>query len=310
MSQVPLPQPATAFRVALLGFSSFEREALATYFRACARRVPLYRLVPTLDDGDFVLADADHGPSVQLVLATERMADALFIGGRAPPPGSAAWMTRPIDPLHVIRELDALVAASGREATAPALPVVTPPPLPAPQSRDLPRALFQPPPPAAPARTRQATAAPLPPQPPTALVVDDSEIARHFLRGRLERWGLRVESAASSGQAINLLFRQRFDYLFLDVELGSRSQLDGLGLCQLIRRKHPPAGGAPTLVVMVSAFHAEVDRVRGTLAGCDAYLAKPVDDEALGKLLRREGLKLIDPLPVQAVQHGQAQTAG
>lgn len=32
---------------------------------------------------------------------------------------------------------------------------------------------------------------------------------------------------------------------------------------------------------MVSAHHAEIDRARGELAGCDAYLAKPLDDEAL-----------------------------
>ena len=45
------------------------------------------------------------------------------------------------------------------------------------------------------------------------------------------------------------------------------------------------------MVVMVSSHQAEVDRVRGTLAGCDAYLGKPLIEADLDRLLRRQGLK-------------------
>ncbi len=273
---------STVFRVTLLGFSADERQALASYFQLVARRPPYYLLVAGLDDGDFILADADHPPSVQLVWAVERLADTLFIGGRAPPAGAAAWMTRPIDALHVVRELDALVAQT-LGTPQPFAPLPKPP---------VARTVLRPEPWGLAPPLEEANApAPALLAVRTALVVDDSEIARHFLRGKLERWGLQVESAASSGQAITWLFRQRFDFLFLDVELGARSQLDGLGLCQLIRRKHPPAGGAPSMVVMVSSHQAEVDRVRGTLAGCDAYLGKPLVEADLDRLLRRQGLK-------------------
>lgn len=264
------------FRVALLGFSATERSAIAAGFKLIAGRATRYELVPALDDSDFILADADHPPSVQLVWAVERAADTLFIGGRAPPPGAAAWMARPIDALHVVREFDALVAqARGTSAGVAPLPT-------------LPATLLAAPVPWPPLAPAAAPGGPL----LTALVVDDSEIARHVLRGRLERWGLQVECAASSGQAITWLFRRRFDFLFLDVELGSHSQLDGLGLCQLIRRKHPPSAGAPSMVVMVSSHHDQIDRVRGTLAGCDAYLGKPLDDADLARLLQRQGLRL------------------
>jgi CheY-like chemotaxis protein len=121
-------------------------------------------------------------------------------------------------------------------------------------------------------------------------VVDDSDTARQFLRSRLQAWGLDVETAASSGQALAMLLRQHFDHLFIDVELGSGSKLDGLALCQLVRRKHISCGGAPELVVIVSAHHGQLDRARGTLAGCDAYLGKPLDEADLDQLLRRQGL--------------------
>ncbi|HLL19474.1 MAG TPA: hypothetical protein VK439_11895, partial [Rubrivivax sp.] len=98
--------PST-FRIAFLGFTEFERSALGSYFRL-ANRDPNYAQVQMLTDADFLVADADHVPSMQLVAATDRMAETVFIGGQAPP-GAVAWMTRPIDALHVMRELDAMV---------------------------------------------------------------------------------------------------------------------------------------------------------------------------------------------------------
>ena len=48
---------------------------------------------------------------------------------------------------------------------------------------------------------------------------------------------------------------------------------------------------AGPVVVMVSAHHSELDRVRGTLAGADAYFGKPADATALEHLLLRYGVK-------------------
>jgi DNA-binding response OmpR family regulator len=43
-------------------------------------------------------------------------------------------------------------------------------------------------------------------------------------------------------------------------------------------------------VVLVSAHGEAVDRVRGTLAGCDAYLTKPLDEDELQRTLRKLGV--------------------
>ena len=252
------------YRVALLGFSACERDALAACLRQAGRREPNYQPVTTGDESDFVIADAADAASVRLVLATERQGQTVFIGGHAPV-GAVAWTPRPIDRAQVLRELDAMVLqASGSAADAS--------PAPAAPSPD--------------------GATPAPPAQATALVVDDSTLAQRFLSSRLLPWGLAVECVGSSGQAMERLAQCSYDFVFLDVELGADSELDGLALCRHIKRRHPLSGA---LLVMVSAHHGELDRVRGTLAGCDAYMGKPLRAAELERLLQRQGLQRPPP---------------
>jgi CheY-like chemotaxis protein len=304
------------YLVALQGFSAFERSALGSYFRLAGNRSPSYEQVDSLADCQFVVADADHAGVVQAIERAGRVGETVFIGARAPD-RATAWMMRPIDPLHVMRELDAMVSARAveRASTATLAP-------PAVASHAPLRA-----PPAGPTPTRRAGdssdptargAAGLLQRAGTpasahheargaeALLVDDSEIALRFLETRLQRHGLHTQRATSSGRALEVLAQRNFDFVFLDVELGSASDLDGLALCQHIKRQHHPVGGGRVpVVVMVSAHHAELDRVRGMLAGCDAYLAKPLDATLLMQLLARHGV----PLPTASAASAGAMPA-
>jgi DNA-binding response OmpR family regulator len=83
------------------------------------------------------------------------------------------------------------------------------------------------------------------------------------------------------------MLRHSYDLVFLDIELGPASELDGLALCRQIKQS---VAAVNVTVVMVSAHHSELDRVRGALAGCDAYLGKPLDQAELDELLLRQGL--------------------
>jgi CheY-like chemotaxis protein len=292
-----------------VGFSDFERTVLASYFRLAAEREPRFELVVTLTDADYLVADADHGPSVQLVVVTERLAETVFIGSPAPE-GAAASMRRPIDGLHVMKALDALAQAHGgaRPASASAPPVVRPPvraadPPPAavppllPESGVILESMLRRPPLARPASRPAPAPAPAPaaappvfvgpPPPPRALVVDDSDIARRFLTSRLLPWGVRSDTAVTSAQVVDMLAQHSYDLIFLDIELGPDSELDGLALCRHIKRSALAISAA---VIVVSAHHSEVDRARGSLAGCDVYLGKPVKEAELAALLRRQGL--------------------
>src|ERR1043165_6258826 len=96
------------YTVALRGFSGFERAALASFFRLAAERTPSFVQVERIDRSDFVIADADHAASLQAVMAAGRLRDTVLVGASAPP-GAMAWLQRPIDPMHIVRELDSLV---------------------------------------------------------------------------------------------------------------------------------------------------------------------------------------------------------
>lgn len=271
--------PPTAHRVLLLGFGEFERHALTSYLRLSGSRVPAYERADAIEQADFVIADADHPGAIDAVLAADRVADTVFIGSLAPE-RALAWAMRPIDPLQVFRELDAAVALrKGGRPSDDAPHTTSPGDLDAPMRRagDL--------------------------SPPTAaLVVDDSEIALRYLQRQLNAMGLRTETAMHSKQALQLLAQQRYDVVFLDVELGPQSEMDGLALCQHLKTQHrPPGTGLPPKVVIVSAHASPTDRVRGTFAGCDAYLTKPLDDEVLRRQLRQLGL--LAELPTKRSLH-------
>jgi CheY-like chemotaxis protein len=257
---------AERYTVALQGFSEFERGALSSFFRLAAVRTPAYVQVQRLDRSDFVIADADHGASLQAVLSAGRMHDTVFVGAQAPQ-GAMACLPRPIHPMHIVRELDSLVeqrnSAPGElhAAIADIATVATVD---------------------AAARGFEAAGE----SGADVLVAEDSAIARRFLQLRLQQLGYRVHLACDGDEAMALLAQQRFSLVFLDVLLGPPGSLDGLAICQ--RLKHDPdfAGDAAAKVVLVTGLGSEVDRVRGSLAGCDAYLTKPIAEAELLQALR------------------------
>lgn len=292
--------PGAALRVALLGFGNFERSALVSYLRLSGSRKPAYQQAVSLDEADFVVADADHAGTLDAVLGADRVADTVFIGSLAPD-GALAWMMRPIDPLQVFRELDATVSYRLTSAAAASLPVpvlndaveIAPAAATVPKAMTAAEAAASKAVPvdrdAGPAR-RAGDATP----PVSALLVDGNDSALRALDRQLQGLGLRTQTASTSQRAIELMAEQAFDLLFLELDLGPLSALDGLALCQQIKRDRNAREVAPRVVV-VSAQAAPTDRVRGSFAGCDAYLAKPLDDEALRRGLRKLGVRLAAP---------------
>jgi len=260
-------RPAEHYTVALQGFSPFERGALSSFFRLAAERTPAYVEVDRLDRSDFVVADADHGASLQSVLEAGRANDTVFVGARAPQ-GAMAWLPRPIDPMHIVRELDSLVEQrhSAPGELRAALADVA--------SRHVDAPAF-----AAFDEAGQGSGA-------QVLVVEDSAIARRFLQLRLQHLGYRVQLANDGDQAMELLGRESFALVFLDVVLGPPGSLDGLAICQHLKRDRDSAGRQAPKVIIVTGLNGAMDQVRADLAGCDAYLTKPLSEAALVQALR------------------------
>lgn len=276
-------RPAEHYTVALQGFSSFERGALASFFRLAAQRTPSYVQVDRLDRCDFIVADADHDASLRSVVAAGRSNDTVFVGTRAPQ-GAMAWLPRPIDPMHIVRELDSLVeqrnSSPGELRAALALP------------QDVPAEQQAEPEPAfggIDAGEKRSG--------PAALVVEDSSIARRFLQVRLHGLGYRVRVAHNADEALEALAAERFALVFLDVVLGPPGSLDGLKLCQQLKQRPDFAGPRAPKIVMVTGLSGAMDRVRGSLAGCDAYLTKPLSEDDLRRTLQSLGWPLSGGAP-------------
>jgi CheY-like chemotaxis protein len=239
------------------------------------------------------VVDADARGAVAQVASADRVAQTLFIGSHAPA-AALARLPRPIDALHVLRELDCAllmnlpaVAPATRHTdshgdrelpgTAVGGPRTEPASLHAPSQLSELANLF-------PDRLEAAHDTRNDPGSGfDALIVDDSEIALRFLEQRLAALGVRARGVGDSDAALEQLARHAYPLVFLDVELGEGSKLDGLALCQYIKRRD----GVAPIVAMVSAHTSATDRVRGHLAGCDAYLGKPlVADELAGVVAR------------------------
>lgn len=114
-----------------------------------------------------------------------------------------------------------------------------------------------------------------------ALVVDDSPTVRKQLELELEASSIHVDSAETGESGLDLMGKNDYDIIFLDVMLPGA---DGYQICKSIK-KNPQLKQIP--VVMLTSKSSPFDRVRGSLAGCDTYLTKPVDYQAFKQVLEK-----------------------
>jgi twitching motility two-component system response regulator PilG len=112
-----------------------------------------------------------------------------------------------------------------------------------------------------------------------ALVVDDSPTVRKQLELELQASNIHVDSAETGETGLDLMRKNYYDIIFLDVMLPGA---DGYQVCKHIK-KNPLLKQTP--VVMLTSKSSPFDRVRGSLAGCDTYLTKPVDYQEFMQVL-------------------------
>ena len=118
------------------------------------------------------------------------------------------------------------------------------------------------------------------------LCVDDSPLMRTFLQNKLQPYGIQPEFAASGEEALFKISKQHnakqpYDLVFLDVMLPG---MDGYDVCKMIKKNKD---NAPMKVVMLTSKDKTFDKIRGTMAGCDGYLTKPVDELKLRAIIER-----------------------
>lgn len=113
------------------------------------------------------------------------------------------------------------------------------------------------------------------------LVVDDHLAIRRFMESKLSQLNINVDYAASGEQAVGLAGAKRYSCVFLDVVMPG---IDGYKVCKVIKSM---AASAQTRVVMLTSRDGTFDKIRGKMAGCDAYLTKPIDEKKLIATINR-----------------------
>ena len=107
---------------------------------------------------------------------------------------------------------------------------------------------------------------------PTLLLAEDDPGMLRLVRRSLELAGYRVLVAQDGETALDLASSEELAMLLLDIGL---PRLDGLSVCRRVREF------SDVYVIMITAWGAEEDIVRGLKAGADDYLPKPFSVDQL-----------------------------
>jgi len=115
------------------------------------------------------------------------------------------------------------------------------------------------------------------------LIVDDNEDGASSLSMLLKFGGHETSIAHNGHEALRLADELRPDVILLDIGLPGMS---GYDVCRQIRQE---PWGRDIVLVAVTGWGQEDDRIRSREAGFDAHIVKPVDPDLLAKI--------ISPLP-------------
>jgi CheY-like chemotaxis protein len=121
----------------------------------------------------------------------------------------------------------------------------------------------------------------VPPQ--SILVADDSPFNQQVAAGLLELKGHSVRLANDGREAVELFQQERFDLIFMDIEM---PELDGLGATRAIRELEKSQGGH-MFIVGLSAHALVGFREQSLAAGMDTYITKPIQPDELYGAVRQ-----------------------
>lgn len=269
--QTANPESAS-LKLLVLGFNETERRLLQAIVKLSQRRTPALHLL-----------EADEGPAADVILVDGQSPEAMQWAA------AQAWLAKKaVGWVDCTGEIPANHTALKRPVQWPILPMLLSRIMfknsgkaPAQTATAQPVSQFQP----------QATAKPGPPKLETAsagpaaaapkeakrvLVVDDSLAVRQQLQSFLAKRGMNADFADSGDEAIARCQNVPYVCILLDVLMPG---MDGYETCRRI--KALPHMLKRVKVIMLTSRTSPFDRIRGKMAGCDAYLTKPVQAQTL-----------------------------
>jgi len=271
------------YLVDVIGFNAVERSMLASIFGLAARRDPgfaQYDPASTVSgSADIYLVDAENAEALNEFRMLSKRANlpAVMIGSNCDSMGFPL-LPRPLQWARLLQALEETVTGAGSRGGARRD-----------EDEDEDGTL-----PAGPSHSLSASAAgrshpslPMHDAPhrrggDTVLVVDDNASVRMFMKAKLAPFHFEVDFAETGEEAVGLTGSREYTCVFLDVVLPG---IDGYQVCKLIKaNKHAVR---KTAVVMLTSRSSPFDKLRGSLAGCDEYLTKPLDEDRLLEVIAK-----------------------
>jgi two-component system, cell cycle response regulator len=264
------------YLVDVIGFNPVERSMLASIFALAARRDPgfvQYDPASTVSgSADIYLVDAENAEAMNEFRTLSKRANlpAVVVGSGGDSMGFPV-LPRPLQWARLLQALEQTVSAGGTRRTRKEEEGTLP----------LGRTL------SASVAGRSHPGGATPPalddaaamkraRGDTVLVVDDNASVRMFMKAKLAPFNFEVDFAETGEEAVGLTGAREYTCVFLDVVLPG---IDGYQVCKLIKaNKHAMK---KTAVVMLTSRSSPFDKLRGSLAGCDEYLTKPLDEDRL-----------------------------
>ncbi len=133
---------------------------------------------------------------------------------------------------------------------------------------------------------------------PRVLVVDDSEEVRVLFTRQIRRNHMEVTAVGSGQECLELLKREVFDLIMLDIVMPDQT---GIEILQQIRKNHP----SEELPVMMVSGYADADFILEALEkGANDYVLKPLD---LPVMIQRMKIQLRFQTAMRLLQETEAR---
>lgn len=103
------------------------------------------------------------------------------------------------------------------------------------------------------------------------LIVEDNEINMKLIKTILKAKGYLMSEARDGEEALQAVISEAPDLILMDIQI---PKIDGLEATRRIRKME---GLGNTLIVALTAHAMEGDREKILEAGCNGYIAKPIN---------------------------------
>jgi DNA-binding NtrC family response regulator len=110
------------------------------------------------------------------------------------------------------------------------------------------------------------------------LFVDDEPGIRATLAVILRRYGFAVTVAATVGEALEQITKEKFDLLLSDLNI--ESECDGYAVIRAMRQANPDC-----INIVLTGYPDAESAAQGVKLGIDDYIAKPANADALVAML-------------------------